>query len=99
MFHILMLKIMRHHPQSLAHIPDIPLLFAEQPNRCLIIGKGMHFTGQQFEDRRFACAVGTKDRGVHPCCKREGQVIEHAGVTPIDCRLFDVEYGTSLKGG
>ncbi len=87
-----MLKIMRHNPQSLPHIPDVPPFFAKQTNGCLIIGNRMDFTGQQFQESRFACAIGTKDGGVFPCWKHDRtRVIEHTGVPPIDRRSMDVE--------
>ena len=52
--HILMLKIMGHHPQTLPDVPHIPLLFAEQPDARRVIRDRMNFARQQLQQGRFA---------------------------------------------
>jgi hypothetical protein len=52
--HILMLKIMGHHPQALADVPHIPPLFAEQPDaRCIVMDR-VDFARQQLQQGRLA---------------------------------------------
>ena len=59
-----MLKIMGHHAQSFAHIPDVPPFFAKEPDMRLIIRNWMDLARQQLQKGRFPGTIGTEDGDV-----------------------------------
>src|SRR5262245_46499371 len=86
-----MLKIMRHHPQTFADLPHVPLLLAKQTDTSPIVRDRMNFTGQQLQQGRFPRPVRAQDSSVYPFLERERQVCEHAGIAPVHSSMLDVE--------
>src|SRR6476660_8129484 len=86
-----MLKIMRHHPQSFANVPHVPLFVAEQANTRLIQWNWMDFSGEKFEKGRLARPVRADDRRMLSLVQGEGKVNEDATFSPIDRSMLDVK--------
>jgi hypothetical protein len=86
-----MLKIMGHHAQLFAHIPDVPQLFAKEPDMRLIIRDWMDLTGQQFQEGRFPGAIGTEYGDVFTHLDGQREILEDTGIPPINRRPFDLD--------
>src|SRR4029077_20864903 len=81
--HVLILKIMAPHSQSLPYIPDVPPFFAEYADARRIIRDRMDLAGQQFQKSGFPSAIRTEDGDVFTHLDGQREVIEDTGIRPI----------------
>ena len=88
-------KIGRDEAELRSQIEDIPVVAAEHPDagwRVSIVRRERTIlVREQSDERRFAGAVGTKNRRVLAHVNRERQVIENGTVFPDDRSVGDFE--------
>jgi hypothetical protein len=92
----MMLKIMGYHPQSLADVPHIPPLFAEQSDACRVIRDRMDFARQQLQEGRFPSTIRTEDGDVLTLLEGQRKVDEDTGIAAINRSPFDLNQWARL---